>query len=84
MGSLGRRKGFGQILGFCVSGFAAWWLRRTYYLLQIPGWSSRFRVVIEWTFALLFTPDIVKIDVVDEKTASGSLHNAGAAERVSD
>ena len=49
-------------------GFPAWLIRRTYYLLQMPGWSRRLRIMIDWTFALLFRPDIVKISL-DSETA---------------
>jgi NADH dehydrogenase len=66
MGSLGHGRGFGQFLGLRLRGRAAWFLRRTYYLLQMPGWARRLRIVIDWTFALLFRPDIVKIDLNSE------------------
>ena len=67
MGSLGHSKAFGQLLRIRVRGFLAWFVRRTYYLLQMPGWSRRFRIMIDWTFALLFRPDIVKISLESEK-----------------
>ena len=41
-------------------------MRRTYYLLQMPGWGRRLRIMIDWTFALLFRPDIVKISLDSE------------------
>jgi hypothetical protein len=68
MGSLGRGKAFGQFLKVRVHGFPAWFLRRTYYLLQMPGWSRRLRIMIDWTFALLFRPDVVKVGL-DSETA---------------
>jgi hypothetical protein len=61
MGSLGHSKGFAQLLKVRVRGVPAWFVRRTYYLLQMPGWGRRLRIMIDWTFALLFRPDIVKI-----------------------
>jgi NADH dehydrogenase len=66
MGSIGHHRGFGQILGVRLYGFVAWFVRRTYYLMQMPGWSRRFRIVADWTFALLFRPDTVKIDLKSE------------------
>jgi NADH:ubiquinone reductase (H+-translocating) len=66
MGSLGHNRGFGQLLKFRVRGRLAWFVRRTYYLLQMPGWTRRLRIVIDWTFALLFRPDIVKIGLDSE------------------
>jgi NADH dehydrogenase len=68
MGSLGASKGFGQLLKMRVHGFPAWLIRRTYYLLQMPGWGRRLRILIDWTFALLFRPDIVKVGL-DSETA---------------
>src|SRR5207245_5393066 len=41
MGSLGHSKGFGQLLKVRVRGVLAWFVRRTYYLLQMPGWGRR-------------------------------------------
>jgi NADH dehydrogenase len=66
MGSLGHAKAFGQLLGMRVRGLPAWFVRRTYYLLQMPGWRRRVRIMIDWTFALLFRPDIVKISLESE------------------
>ncbi len=68
MGSLGHYMGFAQLLKLRLHGFPAWFIRRTYYLLQMPGWSRRLRMMIDWTFSLLFRPDIVKIDL-DSETA---------------
>ena len=52
-----------------MRGLPAWFARRTYYLLQMPGWSRRLRMMIDWTFGLLFRPDIVKVGL-DSETAS--------------
>ncbi len=66
MGSLGHSKAFGEMLGLRVRGVLAWVVRRTYYLMQMPGFSRRLRIMIDWFFALLFRPDIVKISVDSE------------------
>jgi NADH dehydrogenase len=66
MGSLGHSRAFGQLLKVRLHGFWAWFVRRTYYLLQMPGWSRRLRIMADWTFALLFRPDIVKISLDSE------------------
>jgi NADH dehydrogenase len=76
MGSLGHNKAFGQLLKARVRGALAWFVRRTYYLLQMPGWGRRLRIMIDWTFALLFRPDIVKIDLASEDALF--LRNAAA------
>jgi NADH dehydrogenase len=66
MGSLGHSKAFGQLLKVRVRGVLAWFVRRTYYLLQMPGWRRRLRIMIDWSFALLFRPDLVKINLDSE------------------
>ena len=66
MGSHGHGKAFGQLLKVRVRGLLAWFVRRTYYLLQMPGWGRRSRIMIDWTFALLFRPDSVKIRLDSE------------------
>jgi NADH dehydrogenase len=68
MGALGHSEGFGQLLKVRIHGLPAWLLRRAYYLLQMPGWGRRLRIMIDWTFALLFRPDIVKVGL-DSETA---------------
>jgi NADH:ubiquinone reductase (H+-translocating) len=67
MGSLGHSKAFGQLVKIRLRGFPAWFVRRTYYLLQMPSWRRRLRIVIDWSFALLFRPDVVKISLESEE-----------------
>ena len=66
MGSLGHSRAFGQLLEARVHGILAWFVRRTYYLLQMPGWNRRLRIMFDWTFALLFRPDVVKFSLDSE------------------
>ena len=63
MASLGHSRAVAQVLGMRLTGFPAWWLRRTYYLLQMPRWDRRLRIILDWTIALFFRPDITKIDI---------------------
>jgi NADH dehydrogenase len=80
MGSLGHAKAFGQLLKVRVHGVLAWFVRRTYYLLQMPGWGRRLRIMIDWTFALLFRPDVVKISLDSEAALLLREAEAGTAE----
>jgi NADH dehydrogenase len=63
MAALGRTSAVAKVFGMRLTGFPAWWLRRTYYLLQMPRWDRRLRIVLDWTVALFFRPDITKIDL---------------------
>lgn len=52
--NLGHRVAVAQIKGFKFSGFIAWFLWRSVYLVKIPHWSRKARVVCGWTLDLLF------------------------------
>ena len=59
LASIGRRTGVARILGINFSGFAAWWLWRTIYLLKLPRLEKKLRVALDWTLDLFFTKDFV-------------------------
>ena len=85
LASLGHHRGVGRIGKFRVYGFIGWWLRRSYYLFQMPQWSRRVRIVIDWTVALLFRNDVVQLDLQRERDAirdaiRRSPHGADAGE----
>jgi len=61
MGSLGHRSAVAEIFGFNVSGFLAWWMWRTIYLMKLPGWGRRLKVATSWTLDLLLPPDLVEL-----------------------
>ena len=60
LASLGRRTGVAQIFGINFSGFVAWWMWRTIYLMKLPRLEKRLRVAIDWTWDLIFSKDLVK------------------------
>jgi NADH dehydrogenase len=66
MAALGHSRAVAQVMGVRITGLVAWWLRRTYYLLQMPRWDRRLRIVLDWTVALFFRPDITKVDLAVE------------------
>lgn len=63
LAALGHFKGAGKVYGINIHGFVAWWVWRTYYLMRMPHWSRRLRVVIDWTIALFFRNDVVQLDI---------------------
>ncbi len=63
LAALGHFKGVGKVFNIKIRGFIAWWVWRSYYLMQMQGWSRRVRVVVDWTVALLFSNDIVQLDL---------------------
>jgi NADH dehydrogenase len=67
MASLGHTRAVARAFGVPLTGFAAWWLRRSYYLFQMPRWDRRLRIVLDWTVALFFRPDITRVDLRVER-----------------
>jgi NADH dehydrogenase len=61
MGSLGHRSAVAEILGVRLSGFLAWWVWRTIYLMKMPGWGRRLKVASAWTLDLILPPELVEL-----------------------
>jgi NADH dehydrogenase len=78
MASLGGHRGVvGFPNGFVLTGFAAWWLWRTYYLARIPGWYRKVRVAFDWLLALIFPRDIAQLRVDTQAARGDALRDAG-------
>ncbi|MFO0698155.1 MAG: NAD(P)/FAD-dependent oxidoreductase [Nitrospira sp.] len=56
---IGKRTGVANILGINFSGFLAWWLWRTIYLLKLPRFEKKILVALDWTLDVLFSKDLV-------------------------
>lgn len=58
LASIGHRSAVASIFGLQFSGFIAWFMWRTIYLLKLPGLERKLRVMIDWTLDLFFPRDI--------------------------
>jgi len=67
MAAFGHTQAAADLRGIPLTGFPAWWMRRTYYLLQMPRWDTRLRIALDWTVALFFRPNITKVDLETEQ-----------------
>jgi NADH dehydrogenase len=70
LAALGRRTGVAQIFGYNFSGFVAWWLWRTIYLMKLPRFEKKLRVALDWTLDLIFTKDPVQFLTLRAPTVS--------------
>ena len=70
LAALGHFKGAAKMGPFKIRGFLAWWIWRTYYLLQMFGFSRKVRIILDWTVGLLFKNDIVQLDLYGESHPS--------------
>jgi NADH dehydrogenase len=63
LASLGDFQGVGRVMKVKLRGFLAWWVWRSYYLFQMPRLERKLRIILDWTVALFFPHDIVKLDL---------------------
>lgn len=61
--AIGCRTGVASLWGIRFSGFLAWFLYRTAYLLKMPGWARKLRIALDWTIGLFFSRDVVQLGV---------------------
>ena len=57
LASVGHRCGVANIFGLNFSGFLAWWMWRTIYLLKLPRLAKKARVAAGWTLDMIFSRD---------------------------
>ena len=62
--TLGRYKGIADVLGVRLTGFAGWFVTRSYHLYQLPLLSRKLRVVVDWTVSLFFRRDIAELGML--------------------
>lgn len=67
LGVLGHRSAVAQVFGVNISGFLAWFLWRTIYLMKLPGWGRRLKVAAAWTFDLFLPPELVQLRLTSSK-----------------
>jgi NADH dehydrogenase len=58
LATIGRHEAVAEVMGFHFRGFIAWWMWRTIYLAKLPGTLRKLRVMIDWSFDLVFPRDI--------------------------
>ena len=58
LASLGHHTGVAMLFGMKFSGFIAWWMWRSVYLLKLPSLSKKLRVMVDWTLDLFFGREI--------------------------
>jgi NADH dehydrogenase len=58
LAAIGHHAAVAEIMGMKFSGFIAWWMWRTIYLMKLPGLERKVRVALDWTLDLFFPRDI--------------------------
>src|SRR6266516_1262235 len=73
LATIGCRKGVAMVFGIKFSGFVAWVLWRTVYLMKLPRRPKKLRVMVGWTLDLLFARDIEQLITLHDVEALGDL-----------
>jgi len=73
LATIGHRSGVAQLFGVKFSGFFAWLLWRTVYLLKLPRLPKKLRVMMGWTLDLLFSRDLEQLITLRDVEAVGQL-----------
>jgi NADH dehydrogenase len=71
--TLGRYTGIADVLGLRFTGFAGWFITRTYHLYQLPLLSRKLRVVVDWTVSLFFRRDIAELGMLGHPQKLGDV-----------
>jgi NADH dehydrogenase len=80
--NLGQFKGVGRVLGVPISGFLGWFVTRSYHLAAMPTWGRRFRVGLDWAFALISPSDIAELGSLGRHDPlAGGAHELTPGER---
>jgi NADH dehydrogenase len=61
MGSLGHHSAVAEVFGVPISGFLAWFLWRTIYLMKVPGWGRRVKIATSWTLDIFLPAELVQL-----------------------
>ncbi|HET7875025.1 MAG TPA: NAD(P)/FAD-dependent oxidoreductase [Methylomirabilota bacterium] len=64
---LSRRTAVADMVGIKLKGFLAWFIWKTVYMMKLPTWAARLRVVLDWTVELFFERDVSELEVSEGK-----------------
>lgn len=81
MATIGRLNGVAEAGALRLKGFPAWLLWRAFYLSFMPTWLKRTKIFFEWTWSMLFSPEIVNLRFTTSQDALDRLRedeNTGA------
>jgi NADH dehydrogenase len=79
LGALGHRSAVAEVFGVNISGFLAWWMWRTIYLMKLPGWGRRVKVATSWSLDLFLPPELVNLKLTASSGISQEHFEPGQA-----
>ena len=67
MASIGKRTGIGNLLGIEIQGILAWLIWRGYYLVHLPTFQKKIRVLADWILDIFFKRDVTMLKTLIEE-----------------
>lgn len=81
MATIGHLNGVAELFGVVrLGGFTAWLVWRAFYLMLMPTIAKKTRIFFEWTWSMLFSPDIINLRFTTTEQASGLHRESGQAD----
>ncbi len=74
---IGNRKGVAELFGVKVSGFFAFWLWRSAFLVKLPSFLQKIKVGIDWAWELVFPRDLSAFSTVSTQPVTRNFFAAG-------
>jgi NADH:ubiquinone reductase (H+-translocating) len=63
LASIGNKNGVAEVFGLHFSGILAWFFWRGVYLSKMPTMRRKLQVAIDWAWEILFSPNVVEINL---------------------
>jgi NADH dehydrogenase len=77
LATIGHHNGVAEIYRLKFSGLVAWFLWRTVYLMKIPTIRRKLNVIVDWTWDILFKPNVVQVRVAQQQRFKQAHYAAG-------
>jgi len=75
--AIGAHSAVAEIMGMRISGFPAWFLWRTIYLMKLPSFSRKIKVGFDWAWELVFSRDLSHLKTDTTSRVSKAYFRAG-------
>lgn len=81
MATIGHLNGVAELFGkIRLGGFSAWLVWRGFYLMLMPTFAKKTRIFFEWTWSMLFSPDIINLRFTTTRFVDKSRYQADSEE----
>jgi len=77
MATIGHLNGVAELFGkIRMGGFPAWLVWRAFYLMLMPTFAKKTRIFFEWTWSMLFSPDIINLRFTTTRSVDKSRYQS--------